>query len=241
MTEDEKPASQDSSSRRRGSAAAEKHGKDLLRRKQAYERQLQLEQEQEQERERQLEQEKEREQEGARPGREDTGPSRRTSRPLTAAGGALGPVITSRPSSDETAEDKVLLIWRIHLLTRNPKTTTWLAIAIIAGLSLVWISFHSIGWVVLSAILLLGSISTFILPITYTLTEKEVRMRSLLTNEVKPWRKFAGFNIYPDAVQVTFDSRTFRGRMLRGYTLYFEGNREEIMAIVREKIKPRSP
>ncbi len=242
MTEDEKPASQDETGRRLGSAAAATHGKDLLKRKQEYDRQVRAEREQER---RRAEEEERRRKESAVQGRQTRGAAadgqspRRAPGSITAPGGALGPVITSRSAEDEK-EDQVLLTWKVHLLRRNRKTGTWLGIAVLAGVSVVWISFHSIGWVLLSLVLLLGSITTYILPITYTLTDRELRMRTLVANEAKPWRRFAGFSVYSDAVHVAFDQHSFRGRMLRGYTLYFEGNREEVMAIVRDRVKPRS-
>ena len=214
----------------------------MLKRKEEYDRQLQLEREQER---RRAEEEERRRKEAATEGgaggaATDRRSPRRAPGSITAPGGALGPVITSRSAEDEEEDDKVLLTWRVHLLARSRKTTTWLAVAVLAGLSVVWISFHSIGWVLLSALLLLGSISTYVLPVTYTLTDRELRMRTLVANEAKAWRRFAGFHIYPDAVHVAFDQHSLRGRMLRGYTLYFQGNREEVVAIIRDRVKPRS-
>ena len=212
MTEDEKPGTTDDQAEpRRGRAAAERYGRDFVRRKEERDREARAAEE----RERQLQLEHE---EAAK--HKQAGPA--TKRDHL-------PAVTE-------AEDKVLLTWRVHLLSRNRKTATWLTVVLAAGLSVVWISFHSLGWVILSAVLLLGSISTYILPVTYTLTEQEVRMRSLVSSEAKPWKRFTTYYTYPDAVHLAFDNRTFRGRVLRGYTLYFSGNREQVTSLIREKI-----
>jgi hypothetical protein len=133
-------------------------------------------------------------------------------------------------------EDEVLLTWRVHLLPRDRRKAVLLFIALAAGLALIWVAFRSWGWLALSTVLVLGSISVYLLPVTYAFTEERVKMTSLLVNESRPWRKFAGYTVFRDAVYLAFDQRTFKGRLLKGYTFYFERNQDEVMAVVRAKM-----
>ncbi|MEW6723857.1 MAG: hypothetical protein AB1331_02900 [Bacillota bacterium] len=83
------------------------------------------------------------------------------------------------------------------------------------------------------------SIGAYLFPITYTLSDQGVRFKNLLANEFRTWDKFSEFQVYPDAVQLFFPQRSLRNRVNKGFILFFENNRDEVLAMVQERLADR--
>lgn len=136
-------------------------------------------------------------------------------------------------------EDPVLLEWRVHLAPQR-KGAALLAILGIAGSTyLIYLVEPSPFFVTIMAAVMVASLSQFLFPIHYRLTEKYAEMRNFLSYERKEWTRYRTHHVFPDGVQLYFDQRDLRGRILKGLFLYFdrEGEKkEQILELVRRKV-----
>ncbi|MHB8758313.1 MAG: hypothetical protein ACYC6V_09915 [Bacillota bacterium] len=143
------------------------------------------------------------------------------------------PVPARRPEPEE----EVLLKWSVHLARQNPRRTLLTALGVVGTLAVVLLAGLGPWWAVITLIIIIGSISAWIFPIRYVLTDKGVKQYNFLSREERSWLRFTDYVVYNDAVQVTYDQRTVRGRILKGLMLYFgPDNREQIIQVVRDNV-----
>ncbi len=142
--------------------------------------------------------------------------------------------------SSESSEGQVLTTWTVHLVKKSARLQVLFFGGLILSMGILWWLTHSIGWMLLGIIAVLGSLSLYYLPITYYLTDREVLMRTYVNSQIKLWGNFSHYVEYDDAVQLIFHQDNFRGQMLQGLLLYFSNNRDEIMEVVSSKLPPSS-
>lgn len=142
------------------------------------------------------------------------------------------------PEEPVPPEEQVLLEFTVHQLTQQPRKGVIVGALLVAFLVLVWFFLvpNNPTMLVISAVIILGSVSAFIFPLRYRLTEAGVEIKGVLIRDFKRWERFERFRVYPDAVQLFVPQRSLRGRVVKGTLIYFRDNREEVMAIIRDKI-----
>ncbi|MHB8926231.1 MAG: hypothetical protein ACYC9Q_01030 [Bacillota bacterium] len=134
-------------------------------------------------------------------------------------------------------EEEVLLKWSVHLARQYPRRTFLTALGVVATLAVVLLAGLGPWWAFITVVIIVGSISAWIFPIRYALTNKGVKQFNFLSREERSWLRFTNYIIYNDAVQVTYDQRTLRGRILKGLMLYFgPDNRERIIEVVKDNV-----
>ena len=94
--------------------------------------------------------------------------------------------------------------------------------------------------------ILVFSVSAFLFPIRYRLTNRGVYFRNFTSNEYRAWDRFYDYFVYKDAVLLSFDYRTLRGRIQKGFLVYFDAKQEhkqKLLEVIASKINkpPRQP
>lgn len=144
------------------------------------------------------------------------------------------PPVPARPPEPE---EEVLLKWSVHLARQNPRRTLLTALGVMGTLVVVLLAGLGLWWAIITLIIIIGSISAWIFPIHYVLTNKGIKQYNFLSREERSWLRFTDYVIYDDAVQVAYDQRTLRGRILKGLMLYFgPDNREQIIQVVKDNV-----
>jgi len=129
------------------------------------------------------------------------------------------------------------LKWSVHLARQYPRRTLFTALGILATLAVVLLAGLGLWWAFFTLVIILGSISAWIFPIRYELTDRNVKQFNFLSREERSWLRFTDYVLYDDAVQLVYDQRTLRGRLLKGLMLYFgPNNREQIIQIVKDNV-----
>ncbi|HVB09448.1 MAG TPA: hypothetical protein VNM16_03665 [Bacillota bacterium] len=93
---------------------------------------------------------------------------------------------------------------------------------------------------VLAAAFLVLPAGPFLFPTIYGMDERGVALSNPLASDRKPWSRFVAYRQYPDAVQLLFDPSNPRGWWLTGHLLYFNGNRDLVMATVKRHLAPQA-
>ncbi len=128
------------------------------------------------------------------------------------------------------------LEWQVHLLRRRPAAGALVSLGTLAGAAVAWAWFGSPALAVFVVLVTVASLAAFFFPIRYSLSARGVRMYNFIGREDRRWEEFANYHVYPDGVQLAFSRGTIRGRMLKGIFLYFEGNRDQVLAMVRDRM-----
>lgn len=141
------------------------------------------------------------------------------------------------PARPPEPEEEVLLRWSVHLARQNPRRTMLTVLGILGTLAVIFLAGLGLKWAIITLVIIIGSISAWIFPIRYVLTNKGVKQYNFLSREDRSWLRFTDYVLYNDAVQVTFDQRTIRGRIQKGLMLYFgPDNREQVIQIVKDNV-----
>jgi hypothetical protein len=161
---------------------------------------------------------------------------------LRAAGGPGGEEAGQTPSPPPVdPEEQVLLEFTVHQLVRQPRKALLLAAVLVGFVVLLWLFIVPGNWamLLLGIAIILGSVSAFVFPVHYRLSEAGVQIRGVLLRDFKRWDRFERYGIYPDAVQLFVSQRSLRGRVLKGTLIYFGDQRDKVVEIVKSKIGER--
>lgn len=90
----------------------------------------------------------------------------------------------------------------------------------------------------IGTLLLLGSVADFLFPTRYELTGTEVRVRSLLRVARRPWDRLGAWSAKPDGFAIAGRSPVRLLRRQRGVVLRCPEHRDEVEAVLRERLGP---
>lgn len=156
-------------------------------------------------------------------------------------------VATVKPAPDKVEEpEETLLQYSVHQLSQRPVTAAVVIGAIIAVAALAYASYPNALFGAVAVAVLVFSVSAFLFPIRYRFTNKGVYFRNFFSSERREWGKFYDYFIFKDAVLLSFDYRTLRGRVQKGILVYFDKgqqHKDRLLEIVSANIKrpPRAP
>jgi hypothetical protein len=93
---------------------------------------------------------------------------------------------------------------------------------------------------VATPLFILLSLSSFLLPTTYRLTDHAVEVRSLGVARVRPWTEMRRMTVDQTGVFLSpFEKRSWL-EAYRGVRLLFGGNRDQVVAFVEARLKSRT-
>lgn len=134
------------------------------------------------------------------------------------------------------APDGRSLAWRIHPVKRKPMLSAVVTLAILLFSFLVFVSTESTFMTVLSLAILFGSLAKFYWPTSFTLTEKEVIVKTTMQTLRKEWSLYRSY--WPDKNGVLLSPFAEKSRLenFRGLYLIFGENKDDVIAFVKERI-----
>ncbi len=128
----------------------------------------------------------------------------------------------SPEASTQQAQPPVTPVcWRVHLLAREPKRLPILLLVTGMGAVCVWLIFGTLLPVFASALLLTGSVSEYLFPVTYRLTEEAIYQEALTSRIQLPWKDVRRCQIGHKALLLTSLAEPSRLDAFRGVLLRF--------------------
>jgi len=85
--------------------------------------------------------------------------------------------------------------------------------------------------------MLVGALGPLYFPITYTFTNKKAYQAVFSSKDGFRWEDFDSYRVFSDCVFLHLRPRNLRLRYLKGMTVYFSKNREEVLDILRQRIE----
>lgn len=146
----------------------------------------------------------------------------------------LAPAQTTSPPTPQVNEE-VVLTWTVHLLPRQRGRLGRLVLCLAATVAAGVLLFGNVGLALLPAVALTLSLSDFLFPIRYTLTERGAQARSLLSHLEMSWGDVRHAYLADDGVKLSpLRQRGSRWEALRGIFLRFDAdNKDAVVAAVR--------
>ena len=135
-----------------------------------------------------------------------------------------------------SADEGLVLEWACHPVKRRPLVSVGVSLFIVVVVVLVFFATGS-GWFTLLAILiLLGSLAKFYLPTRYRLSDRRITVRTTTQTLHKDWSLYR--SCWPDKNGVLLSPFEGQSRLenFRGLYLMFEGNADQVVAFVKERI-----
>ncbi len=130
-----------------------------------------------------------------------------------------------------------ILRWRSYPFKKNTKISVLVICFLILCWILVYLSTQSILFLVISVIILFGSLSSFFFPTEYELSKDKIKVRFFFTNKAKDWNYYRSFYVDKNGVLLSPFERPSRLENFRGIYLRFEKNKDEVIDFVKSKLK----
>jgi len=146
----------------------------------------------------------------------------------------LSPTQGLSEKSRETAPD-AHLSWRVHLLVERPLRSA-VAIALLAAFLVVVLLAWEPVFFLLSVAFFLVSLAPFFFPAHYELTPDGPCRRILGVRTVRRWSEFRSFAWGRDGARLSTTTGLSWLGNLRGFSLRFAGNREEVLDYLRRHL-----
>ena len=127
------------------------------------------------------------------------------------------------------------LEWTVHLARRNPRKTALALVILALAAVAAWWGFQSILAGILSLVLLLGSVSDYLFPVRYRLSEDGIEAAGLVFRRRMKWGEVRRVVRDDLGVKLSPLSRHSRLEAYRGIYLWFGGNGEEVMEEIERR------
>ncbi len=137
----------------------------------------------------------------------------------------------------DVLEEGAALCWQVHLLRAEPGRLPGIVMVCGIGAACVWLMFGAWLPALAALLLLVGSVSEYLFPITYRLTPGGVTQESLTTRIVLPWSAIRRCRVGRRGILLTslaVPSRldAFRGILLRCAPDGQAGNQADVLALL---------
>jgi len=143
------------------------------------------------------------------------------------------PELSSGIKSQDVPEKE----WVLHSLAENWKKS----IGLILFLFLIWVSiylmFQSFFYVILSIVVLLCSLSSFLLPVRYAFYSDRVTIHYFLGKRSKTWQSFRNYYVDKNGVLLSPFPQPSRLDAFRGIYIRFGNNQREIIDYIKQKLQ----
>jgi hypothetical protein len=130
------------------------------------------------------------------------------------------------------SEDEDALGWRVHLAARSPGRTAGALLMIGVGALAAGVGSRSAGAGLLALVLLLSSVSDYLLPLHYRLSESGIEAKGLIYRRRMRWPEVR--RVLRERTGVKLSPLPGRSRLeaYRGIYLWFDGNEADVMAAI---------
>ena len=160
-----------------------------------------------------------------------------------AEAGETDPDAAAAPPVEPSPDDQVLLEYSVHLIRDQPRRGLLVGAGLLLFFLLMWFFVipGNVFFMFVAVIVIVGSVGAFVFPLRYRITEAGVEIQGTPIRDRKRWSRFEQHVVFPDAVQLLLPQTDIRGRIVKGSLIYFGDHREEVMAIVRERVPKGGP
>jgi hypothetical protein len=132
------------------------------------------------------------------------------------------------------------LSWRSHPIRDDFPQSLLLVAAVVAGCVAAGVAFRGVGYGLLAAALLAGSLGRYYLPTSYELDEAGVTVRFLGRVRQVRWGEVKRARVQRGGVFLSPFERPSRLDPFRGTFLRFAGNADEVVSFVESRLAPRA-
>ena len=129
------------------------------------------------------------------------------------------------------------LTWTSHPLKKNKRSTILVILFITLAPAVVFFSTNSLFFLLLSLVILLGSLASFFLPTTYELSRDKIKVKFLINIREMEWGKYRSFYVDKNGVLLSPFEKPSRLENFRGIYVRFEQNKEEVVNYIKSRIK----
>ena len=141
--------------------------------------------------------------------------------------------------SDETHSEK--LSWTVHPFVENWKRSTLLLLFLISILAIIYFSFKSVIFLLISAILLIGPLYKYFLPFHYCCGIECIVVMACCYKLRRPWSDFRSFYVDKNGVLLSPFAKPTRLENFRGvYVRFGQYPPEEIVSYIHDKLNSES-
>ncbi len=139
-------------------------------------------------------------------------------------------------SPEPPPKEPVVLEWVCHPAKRNTLVTVLVTLFLVVIIGAVYFATYSVWFTLLGAVIMIASLGPFYLPTRYKLTDDEITVKSVTQTMVKSWSQYR--TCYPDKNGVLLSPfvRPSRLENFRGLYIRFSGNKEKVVAFVKERL-----
>ena len=133
---------------------------------------------------------------------------------------------------------KVKLSWKVHLLRQSGASGVAVMLALVLLLWAAWVLLASpILWLLI-VLVFLGSLSDYLCPIRYRLSETEIVVVTPMKERHFPWSNFRSFTNLPRGVQLRRLKKPSFLDAFRSVNLYYDKcNKKQVLSFVQQKLQ----
>ena len=128
------------------------------------------------------------------------------------------------------------VVWRSHPLVDEFPRSALLPAAILGASCAVALAFEGLGYGLVAAAVLAASLGRYLLPTRYELREDGAVVWFLGRGRLVPWGEVKRVEVGHEGVFLSPFARRSRLDSFRGTFLRFNGNRDEVLGFVHEKV-----
>ena len=144
---------------------------------------------------------------------------------------------SEKAAADKPVDEDIILDWTCHPAKRNKKITVAVSVFIIILVAVVYYATFSVWFTILGFLILTGSLAGFYFPSHYRFTENKIIVRTTMQTLEKKWSQYRSYYADKNGVLLSPFARPSRLENFRGVYIKFWNNKDEVLAIVKDKIK----
>ena len=131
------------------------------------------------------------------------------------------------------------IAWTAHPARRRPHHVALVVAVVLLTAGAVLFSFESLFMTALAVVIVLVSVSSFLLPTHYRLTDEGLEERRLGVRRERRWQDLRRLEVGPEAALVSPFARPSRLDRYRGFVVLLDGaDREAVIAELRRRVPP---
>ncbi len=135
-------------------------------------------------------------------------------------------------------KEKVITEWSVHRVRQEPRKLVILIVLLLLSNAFLLLVFPEIYrsfpfLILLGNVMLLGSVSDYLFPVRFTLTEEGAAYRNLLFKKRISWSNVRNCYLSETGIKLSPLEKRSRLENFRGFVLLFNNNREEVIDHVR--------
>ena len=137
----------------------------------------------------------------------------------------------------ENNERPVLMSWKVHMAKRNMSRAISVFILILICVYFVFQTLEDGFLTMISFFVLLVMVLPYYLPNTFTLTEEGVEKKMLFSKQKRKWSEFHRYEQGKNAINLYTLNKRSRLDNYRSFLIICDKNKDEVLEIVKRKIK----